>query len=138
MKTGVLNSGLGAKFALIAALLGLVSWIAFLIYGTIYTVYFDAAVVIFLLLGVIGYAGFLFLAHPAAEFLPLVSVVCSGIGMNLFFLNSYTVWADWYGNFNMYGSQGGITPVIAILVVTILSILFGIATCFTRKRKEAR
>lgn len=138
----------GSMTSLIAAGLSLIATIAFLIYGTVYPVYFDAAVVIFLLLGVAGFAAYALWDSDIANILPLIAVLCGSIDMGVFFLNSYPVWADWWGNinmygsadgsFNMYGSQGGVTPVIIILVITVLSILCGIVTCFMRKNKEAK
>lgn len=136
VKTVLKKAGVSGKIALAAALLGLISLIAFIIYGAVYSMYADYSVMIFLLLGTVCQAGYALISHPAAEVLPLAGVICSGIGMNIFFLNSYTVWADWYGNFNMYGSQGGVTPVIIILVITVLSIVCGLVACFTRKVKE--
>lgn len=136
MKAKLKSAGTSAVISMAAAVLGLISLIAFLIYGIVYSVYFDLAVTVFLLLSIVGYAGYALWENRIAEILPLVAVICSGSGMGIFFLNSYAVWADWYGNFNMYGSQGGIAPVIAILAVTIVSIVCGIVACFTRKNKE--
>lgn len=138
MKVNLKNAGVSGKISLAAAALGLVTLAAFLIYSAMYSVYFDSAVVIFLLLGIAGHVGYALWNSRIADVLPLAAVICAGIGMNIFFLNSYTVWADWWGNFNMYGSQGGVTPVIIILILAILSIICGIVTCFTRKNKEAK
>lgn len=148
MKITEKKLGGGSMTGLIAGGLSLIATIAFLIYGTVYPIYFDAAVVIFLLLSAAGYAAYALLNSDIADIIPLAAVLCGGIAMGVFFLNSYPVWADWWGNinmygsadgsFNMYGSQGGVTPVIIILVITVLSILCGIVTCFMRKNKEAK
>jgi hypothetical protein len=128
------ESGKSAWIAMASALLGMAAFLGFLIYGLTYSMYADYGVAIFLLLGVLCQAGYSLLRHPLAEALPLLGVVCSGFGMNVFFLNSYTVWADWYGNFNMYGSQGGVTPVIILLVLMLLTIISGIVACFLRRK----
>ena len=133
LKSQIKQSGVSGKLALAAAVLGVVSLVAFLIYGAVYSMYADIGVALFLLLGAACQIGYALWQHPASELLPLVGMICNCVGMILFFLNSYTVWADWYGNFNMYGSQGGVAPVIAILVLTLLTILLGLAACFTRK-----
>lgn len=136
MKLRIKNSGVSGRIALIAAIFGTAAFIVFLIYGVTYSAYADLGVAIALLLGVISYVAYIAIEQPLAEILPLAGVIATGIGMNIFFLNSYTVWADWYGNFNMYGSQGGITPVIVILVICVLSILSGIVACYTRKKGD--
>lgn len=68
-----------------------------------------------------------------AEYLGLAAVVLLSYATGLFFLNSYTVWADWYGNFNMYGSRGGVAPVIVQLVLLLAAIILGIVSCFQSK-----
>ncbi len=137
MKVDFKKASGSAKTALVAAALELITLVVFLIYGATYSVYADWTVSLFLLLGIAGYVGYVLLNGPVADILPLAAVICGGLGMNLFFLNSYPVWADWYGHFNMYGSQGGLTPVLVIMIFAILSAVCGIITCFTRKEKEA-
>lgn len=136
MKISLKDSSFSVKLSLIAAILGLVSFVAFLIYGAVYSVYADWAVALFLILGAACYLGYALLDNKFAELLPLIGVVLTGIGFNLFFLNSYNVWADWYGNFNMYGSEGGIAPVIVQMVLDLLTIIAGIIACFTSKQKK--
>ena len=136
MKLDLKKNGTSGLLGLIAAALGLVSFVAFVIYGAVYSSYADWGVALFLLLGALCSAGYVVFDAKWAEVLPLAGVVCTGIGMNVFFLNSYNVWADWYGNFNMYQSEGGITPVIVLLVIDLLTIVAGIAAGFTRKHKE--
>ena len=136
MKFDFKHSSGSIKAACVAAVLEAATLIAFIIYGAAYSVYADWTVSLFLLLGIAGYAGYILLNGPVADALPFAAVICGGLGMNLCFLNSYPVWADWYGHFNMYGSQGGVTPVIIILVLAILSVVCGIVACFTRKEKE--
>lgn len=54
-----------------------------------------------------------------------------------FFLNSYTVWVDWYGNFNMYGSRGGVVPVIVQFVLLFAANILGIVSCFQGKEEKS-
>lgn len=127
-----------AKLGLVAAAAALVSLIAFLIYGAMYSAYADYGVGLFLALGLAAYVAYILFDGPVFDFMPLIGVFCSSFGIGLFAINAYPVLGDWYGNFNMYGSQGGITPVVVILVITLISILFGIITSFTRKHKEVK
>ena len=135
MKAKLANRG--ARKSAIAAVITLVALVAFLIYGIMYPVYADYTVMIFYALGIACFAGHVFWDHPIAEVLPPCGVALTALAMNLMFLNSYTVWADWYGNFDMYGSQGGITPVIILMVLSLIAIIAGIVSCFSRKTKEA-
>ncbi|HIR83789.1 MAG TPA: hypothetical protein IAA56_00445 [Candidatus Galloscillospira excrementavium] len=135
MTLSIKGRGASVKLSLAAAAVGLISLIAFLIYGAVYPVYADFGVGIFLLLGVLGYLAYAFFDLPVLDFAPLAAVFCTSFGMGLFALNAYPVLGDWYGNFNMYGSEGGIVPVIIILAITLVSIVCGIVTCFTRKQK---
>ena len=58
------------------------------------------------------------------------------LALGLFFLNSYNVWADWYGGFTMYGSRGGIGPVIALMVILLAGCITGTVSCFTVRRDK--
>lgn len=127
-----LNS-LSAKAGLLGAVLSIVTAVAFIIYGAIYNEYFDAAVLVCALLSAAALATYALKNSGVTEYLNLVGVFCLSFGMGLFFLNSYPVWADWYGNFTMYGSRGGVVPVIIILVLMLITILCGILSCFARK-----
>lgn len=130
------NKSTSARLALIAAALSAVVAVVFLIYGLVYT-YSDvvvlaayvAAAVLFWLYGTKDAAW--------SEYMGLIAVVALAYGMGLFFLNSYTVWADWYGNFDMYGSRGGIAPVIIQLVLVVVTLVLGIVSCFQDKGGQA-
>lgn len=130
------NKRMSAKLSLYAAALSAVVAVFFLIYGLV-NAYFDiiilladlAAAVLFWLYGT-KEAGW-------SEYMGLGGVVLLSYSLGLFFLNSYTVWADWYGNFDMYGSRGGITPVIIQMVLLFAAILLGIISCFQDKGGKA-
>lgn len=133
MKNSLKVRGISALCALAAAGLSAVALVAFLIYGAVYTVYFDAVILLALLLGAAGNGLYALMNRPWAEFLGLAGVVCLGFGLGLFVLNAYPVMADWYGQFNMYGSQGGLVPVVVIAALTLIAIVAGIVACFTRR-----
>lgn len=128
--------GVSAYLALADALLAAVTLVGFCIYGAIYNEYFDLAVAALLLLGIICMAGYALIDTIVTEYINVAGVFCVSFSMGLFFLNSYEVWADWYGNFDMYGSRGGLTPVIILLVLHILTIVCGIVSCFIRKEGD--
>jgi hypothetical protein len=136
MKFSFKDLSRSARAALIGGGLAILTLIGFLIYGAVYTVYFDTVVVLCLVLGIAGLGTYALVNKGWSEFLGLAAVLIMSFGVGNFFLNSYPVWADWYGNFNMYGSQGGVTPVILILVPFFAAIICGIVSCF--KVKEAK
>lgn len=133
MKISLKGKSASALCGLTAAGLSAAAFIAFIIYGAVYTVYFDAVILLALLLGAAGNGAYALVDRPWAEFLGLAGVVCLGYGAGLFVLNAYPVMADWYGQFNMYGSQGGLAPVVVIAVLTLAAIVAGVVACFTRK-----
>ena len=129
------TSGASVKLSQISALLGLVGLAAFCIYGAVFQ-YFDLVVMLAIVLGAVCAEGYVLADARPAELLNLAGVACYAYAAGLFFLNSYPVWADWYGNFTMYGSRGGIAPVVAILVVLLAGCVTGIISCFTAKGKD--
>lgn len=122
-----------AVAALAGAVLSAVAAVADLIYGLTYNEYFDSVVLLCMAGGTVCLALYALMNKAATEFLNLLAVLALGFGMGLFFLNSYPVWADWWGNFDMYGSRGGVGPVITIMVITLVAAICGIVSCFSRK-----
>ena len=122
-----------ARAALVAAALTCLAALFFIIYGAAYHEYFDIVVLLCDLLAIGGFV--LYAAKNAvwSEYLSLAAVFVLSFGMGLFFLNSYPVWADWYGHFTMYGSRGGLTPVVIQLLLVFLALIGGIVSCFCRK-----
>lgn len=137
MSIDIKGKSFSAKASLLATLLTIVSLIGFIIYGAVYTVYFDWAVILFLIIGGVFSAIYALYDNRFADFAPLFAVIFMTAALGLFFLNSYPVWADWYGGFTMYGSEGGIVPVIVLIVLYLLTIIFDMIACFTPKSKEA-
>ena len=128
---------LDRKMGLIGAAIAIVTMIAFCIYGAVYD-YFDTGVVIFSILGAVCGALYAFFHENWSKMLNLLGILMDGIAMGVFFLNSYYVWADRLNNIEMYGSRGTLTPVVAILVLFILSIVSYIISCFTGKEKVSK
>lgn len=126
------GKSISAKLSLIAAALNLITLIAFVIYGTIYS-YMDSVVVLSLLLSTVCGGVYALVDRKAAEFLNLAQVILVSYGVGLFFLNSYPVWADRLNNITMYGARGSLVPVVAIILLCFAAAILGIASCFTRK-----
>ena len=136
MKLCLKGKNPSARAALIAAAFSALGFIAFAIYGSVYTIYFDLTVLFGLLLGGACMAAYALIDKKISEFLNLVGIFLLSFSMGLFFLNSYPCWADWYGNFDMYQSQGGLGPVITILVIFLLAIVPGLISCFRVKEEK--
>lgn len=126
------GKSISAKLSLIAAALNLITLIAFVIYGTIYS-YMDSVVVLSLLLSTVCGGVYALMDRKAAEFLNLAQVILVSYGVGLFFLNSYPVWADRLNNITMYGARGSLVPVVAVILLCFATAILGIASCFTRK-----
>ena len=126
------GKSISAKLSLIAAALNLITLIAFVIYGTIYS-YMDSVVVLPLLLSTVCGGVYALVDRKAAEFLNLAQVILVSYGVGLFFLNSYPVWADRLNNITMYGARGSLVPVVAVILLCFATAILGIASCFTRK-----
>ena len=126
------GKSISAKLSLIAAALNLITLIAFVIYGTIYS-YMDSVVVLSLLLSTVCGGVYALVDRKAAEFLNLAQVILVSYGVGLFFLNSYPVWADRLNNITMYGARGSLVPVVAVILLCFATAILGIASGFTRK-----
>lgn len=126
------HTNVNSKAAFCAAALSAVIAIIFLIYGLVNS-YFDLVILICQLGAAACFALCALKSSGWTEYLGLAAVMLLSYATGLFFLNSYTVWADWYGNFNMYGSRGGIAPVIVQLALLFAAIILGIVSCFQSK-----
>lgn len=122
-----------AGLALIGAAVSTAALIGFCLYGAVYNEYFDLLIAGFLLLSAVGSAAYSQIDQKATELLNLASVFLTTFALGLFVLNSYEVWADWYGNFDMYGSRGGIVPVVILYVLFLAAIFCNMVSCFMRK-----
>ena len=126
------GKSMSAKLSLIAAAVGLITLVVFIIYGAVYD-YLDYMVAATLALGVACAVGYAMVSHKAAEFLNLIQVVLTAYSLGLFFLNSHPVWADRLNNIDMYGARGSLVPVVFIILLFLLTAVCGIGSCFTRK-----
>ncbi len=136
MKFNLKEKSFSALAALAGAVIALIGMIAFCIYGAAYAQYADVGVAGFLLLGAVASACYAFVDMKITELGSFVGTFCVSFAMGLFVINSYNVWADWYGNFDMYNSEGGVVKVILLLVLYLAAIICNIVSCFTRKEKE--
>lgn len=130
------GKSLSAKMSLLGGTLNLITLVAFCIYGAVYD-YFDIAVFLALTLGVVCAVGYVLVNHKAAEMLNLLAAISVSFAVGLFFLNSYPVWADRLNNISMYGSRGTLLPVVAIMVLSFVTVLIDVVSCFTRKEVPA-
>lgn len=119
-----------AMLATAAALIG------FIIYGAMYNEYFDLVVFAGLILGLALLVFYLSSSSKIAELAPIAAIFCIAFAMGLFIVNAYPVIGDWYGNFNMYGSRGGLTPVIILGILDAVAALAAIAACFSCKAER--
>ncbi len=138
MKINVKEKSFSEKASLAGAGAALITAAAFCIYGAVYSQYADAGVAGFLLLGAAASLAYTFIDGTIADLGSLAGAFCVSFSMGLFFVNSYNVWADWYGNFHMYSSQGGIAPVIALLILYLVSIISNIVSCFAGKEEGGK
>ncbi len=118
---------------LLAGLMTAVTLVAYVIYGLTFQ-YYDYMVVVDLAVAVICFLGLHFFSKP--DFLDLAAVFFVGMGLGIFFFNSYPVWADELNGITMYNSRGGLVPVIALIVLMLAAIILGIISCF-RQREVA-
>lgn len=134
MKLSVKGKGFSALVSLVGAIAGLVSAIAFLIYSGIYSQYGDYVVTILLFVGVVLSLVYAFVDGLAADYAPLGAAMCYSFALGLFFMNTFNVWEDWVGGANFFGSEGGLTWVVVLLVFMVVSALCEIIASFTLKK----
>lgn len=121
--------GFSRKLNGITAPLGLVTLIAYVIYGVTFD-YLDTVVCVFLAAGTVLSTLHFWLESRGADACNLLAVMCGSGAIALFFLNSFPVWADELNGITMYASRGGLAPVIAILVLLLVYAVAEIISCF--------
>jgi hypothetical protein len=132
-----------AKAAFVGAILAIAAAIGCIIYGAVYEQYADAVVVLCLLVGAALYGAYALIDHAATQWFGFLGVAAVGFGLGLFLTNSYNVWADTWGNIQQYGSltggfsffnsQGGPIPAAILLILSLISAVCGIISCFNGK-----
>lgn len=120
------------RSALVAVVIGIISLIVYIVYGVMYS-YFDTAVLGGFVLGIVFTALDALLPQVSVRIFSLLAVFSYSFGLGIFFMNSFPVWADRLNGITMYGSRGTLVPVVAIMVLMILLILFGIVKCFGKE-----
>lgn len=121
--------------SVVATVVGVVGLLAYTIYGITFQ-YFDIAVFVAVTLGILFAVLDFGLKGQRPRFFNLLSVVSMSFAVGIFFMNSFPVWADNLTGITMYGSRGGLTPVIAVMVLMLIMIVSGIVACFTEKEGE--
>lgn len=125
-----------AYISIAAAALSLVIAIGFCIYGAVFD-YFDVVVLINLLVAALASGIYFFYSrYQSLRFLNLLAVFLVSFALAFFFMNSFPVWADELNNITMYGSRGGLAPVITIMIAMIACILVEIVVCFMPEKEE--
>lgn len=125
-----------AKMGFAGGVLSLAACIVFCIYGAVYNRYFDIVIAICFLLAGICSIAYCMLDNKVAEYGTWAAVALNAYAVGLGVLNSYEVWADWWGGFTMYGSEGGIAPVLGFLIPALVACIVDIISCFTKKEKK--
>ena len=128
------KKNLSGLMSLAGAGIAVATLVAFCIYGVVYD-YFDTGVVGALLIGAACGCVYTLCDGKWTKMLNLAAILVDGIGLGVFFLNSYYVWADRLNHIEMYGARGTLTPVIFIIVLFVLSILAYTASCFAGKEE---
>lgn len=141
------GKGAGAKFALIGAVLALIAAIGCIIYGVMYSQYFDIVIILGYIVGAAVLVAYVMVDNAVIDWFNLVGVTIISFCMGLFITNSYNVWADTNGNlsqygsltgaFNFFGSEGGPIPAAILIVIGLLAVIFGIICCFKGKGAKA-
>lgn len=134
LKAKLGSNGFARNTSFINTILMLVTLIAYIIYGVTYS-YFDTVVCGFMVAAILLSAVHFLVDSKAAQVCNLLEVMCISGGVALFVLNSYPVWADELNGITMYGSRGGLTPVIALLVLQFAAVILGIVSCFVPEKE---
>lgn len=128
---------------LLAALLAVVTAVLAFIHGSMYSQYFDMAVIATLGIGAILWVIPAIAYNKVTAWFGLAGELCAAFGLGLFITNSYNVWADTWGNisqngvlfgtFNFFNSEGGPVLPAIIIVVGLIACICGIISCFQGK-----
>ena len=128
------SNGLARNISCATTLLAVVTLIVYIIYGVTFN-YFDTVVCIFLIAAAALSAIHFYVNTKTTGICNLLSVMCISGATALFGLNSYPVWADEVNGITMYGSRGGLAPVITLLVLLLVSAIAEIVSCFIPEKE---
>ena len=129
------SNGLSRNISMVTALLSLVTLIVYIIYGVTFN-YFDTVVCVFLAAAFALSAIHFLIDGKGARACNLLAVMCLSGAIALFGMNSYPVWADELNGITMYGSRGGLVPVVALLVLLLAAAVAEIISCFIPEREK--
>lgn len=119
----------------IGTVVGIVSLIAYTIYGMMFQ-YFDTAVFAAILLSIVFAALNVVYRKIKFPIFDLLAVLSMSFAIGICFMNSFPVWADNLTGITMYGSRGGLPPIIAVLVLLIAANVGDICACFAEKEDK--
>lgn len=135
-----------SKSALIGALLVVVVAVIAFVHGTMYSQYFDIAVIATLLVGAVLWLIYAVTNNGFTAWFGLLGELSAAFGLGLFLTNSYNVWADTWGNisqngvlfgsFNFFGSEGGPVLPAIIIVLGLVACVCGVIACFGKKEAK--
>ena len=135
MKNVFIGKSIGRFVSLIAAVCAVACLIGYTVYGVTYD-YFDALAFLCLLFAAAAGFAYFFtqsenaLLRRVLAFLNVVMVVFFALAFAIMVKNSIYVWADELNNITMYGSRGGLAPVIALIVAFAVVLVAAIVSCF--------
>jgi hypothetical protein len=124
--------GFGAMAGLLSAGAGVVTLVAYTVYGITFD-YLDAVVEWTLLAGILCAVADTVLDQKAFGLLNLISTMFISYALGLFALNSFPVWADNLNGITMYASRGGLVPVVILLLLFLITVVLEMISCFMTK-----
>lgn len=131
IKKNIKNKTLGNYTNLVATLLYLVTFILYL--ATSHSVKFT--IILFLLLAFISGFLYTFVDYYLLEISNFLAVVFATIALVQVAISSIATFADVINGISMFGSSGGLTFIILILVILGIGILVEIISCFSKREK---
>lgn len=115
--------------------------IFYIIYGAMYD-YFDVVALLMCLFGIASAVCYFFLdfnsrmAKTIVAALGILAVACFSATFAIIIVNSIYVWADVLNNITMFGSRGGLAPVITLIILFGMAIVAQIIACFLGSEKQ--
>lgn len=132
---------LGKNITFFVALYSVICLVAYTVYGAVYD-YFDIAVFLSMIFAIA--AGFVYsllrsdnkIVGKILDFLNVIMAALLAIGFAVMIKNSIYVWADELNGIKMFGSRGGLAPVVALIAMFVVALVAEIVTCFFRDEKS--
>lgn len=143
MKALFFEKCIGKRVTLFVALYSVLCLAAYTVYGLVYD-YFDVAAFLCILLAVAAGLGYFFLAsenrrmRKLLDFMTVIMVLLLSFGFAILVKNSVYVWADELNGITMFGSRGGLAPVLVLMTMFLLGLIAEIVACFFEDEKEKK